>query len=69
MTYKTILSTITLSAASIFIGQIYAQQLPPPTKTEYNHMDSLQTVYKKDLVQTQKSQDVEKNARRKDRTS
>ena len=28
MTYKTILSTITLSAASIFIGELYAQ---PPT--------------------------------------
>ena len=60
MTYKTILSTITLSAASIFIGELYAQQLPPLTKTEYNHMDSLQTAYKRDQVQTQKSQDVEK---------
>jgi primosomal protein N' len=60
MTYKTILSTITLSAASIFIGQLYAQELPPITKSEYNHMDSLQSVYKRDQVQTQKTQDVEK---------
>jgi hypothetical protein len=60
MTYKTVLSTITLSAVSIFFSELYAQQLPPLTKSEYNHMDSLQTAYKKDLVQTQKSQDVEK---------
>jgi hypothetical protein len=60
MTYKTILSTITLSAASIFIGESYAQQLPPITKSEYNHMDSAQAAYKKDQVQTQKTQDVEK---------
>ena len=60
MTYKTILSTITLSAASIFIGELYAQQLPPLTKSEYNHMDSLQSAYKKDQVQTQKTQEVEK---------
>jgi hypothetical protein len=60
MTYKTILSTITLSAASIFIGELYAQELPPITKSEYNHMDSLQAVYKRDQVQTQKTQDVEK---------
>jgi len=60
MKYKTILSTITLSAASLFIGELYAQELPPLTKSEYNHMDSLQSAYKKDQVQTQKSQDVEK---------
>ena len=60
MTYKTILSTITLGAASIFTGNLYAQQLPPITKSEYNHMDSVQSVYKRDQVQTQKAQDVEK---------
>jgi hypothetical protein len=60
MKYKTILSTITLSAASLFIGELYAQELPPLTKNEYNHIDSLQSAYEKDKVQTQKSQDVEK---------
>ncbi len=50
MKYKTILSTIILGAASLFIGELYAQELPPLTKSEY----------KKDQVQTQKSQDVEK---------
>jgi hypothetical protein len=60
MTYKTILSTITLSAASIFIGELYAQEPTPITKSEYNHMDSLQSVYKRDQAQTQKTQDVEK---------
>lgn len=53
MRYKTVLSTITLSAASLFICELYAQELPPLTKSEYNHNDSLQTVYKKDQVQTQ----------------
>ena len=60
MTYKTILSTITLGAASMFIGDLHAQQLPPITKSEYNQMDSAQGAYKRDQVQTQKSQDVEK---------
>ena len=60
MKYKTILSTITLSAASLFICELYAQDLPPLTNSEYNHRDSLQTAYKKDQAQTQKTQDVEK---------
>ena len=66
MKYKTVLSTLTLSAASIFISELYAQQLPPLTKSEYNHMDSLQAAYKRGPGADSKISGCRKNARRKD---
>jgi uncharacterized protein (DUF3084 family) len=47
MKYKTVFSTLALSAASLFIGELYAQNLPPLTKAE-------------DQAQAQKSQEAEK---------
>ena len=60
MKYKTILSTITLNAALLFAFESLGQELPPITKGEINRMDSIQSVYKKDQVQTQKAEEVEK---------
>jgi hypothetical protein len=58
MKYKTILSTITLNVALLFAFELFGQA--PPTKIEINRMDSIQTVYEKDKVQTQKAEEVEK---------
>lgn len=60
MKYKTILSTITLNAALLFAFELFGQALPPITKVEINRMDSIQSTYKKDQVQTQKAEEVEK---------
>ena len=59
MTYKKILSLIAVSAASLFAFELFAQDAPI-SKFEYNRMDSLQTIYKRDQAQAQKADDLEK---------
>jgi hypothetical protein len=58
MNNKKILSLIAVGAASLFMFQLSAQD-SPITRTEYNRMDSVQGVYKRDQVQTQKAEDLQ----------
>lgn len=58
MNNKKIFSLIAAGAASLFTLQLSAQDTPM-SRTEYNRMDSVQGVYKRDQVQTQKAEDLQ----------
>lgn len=59
MKYKKILSLIAVSAASLFVFELFAQD-SPVSKFEYKRMDSLQAIYERDQAQTQKAENAEK---------
>ena len=59
MKYKNVLSFLTLTAASLFTFQAFAQSESSMSKREYDRMDSSQAAYKRDQVQTQKTKDAE----------
>ena len=58
MKYKKILSLLIVTAASLFTLELFAQE-SSMSKIEYNRMDSLQSVYKRDQAQAQKVKDTE----------
>jgi hypothetical protein len=59
MKYKTILSFLFVTAASLSSFELLAQPESSMSKIEYDRMDSLQAVYKRDQIQTQKAEDAE----------
>ena len=59
MKYKTILSFLVVTAASLSSFELFAQPEPSMSKAEYDRMDSAQAVYKRDQVQTQKAEEAE----------
>jgi len=59
MKYKTILSFLVVIAASLCTFELFAQPESSMSKIEYDRIDSLQAVYKRDQVQAQKAQDTE----------
>jgi hypothetical protein len=59
MRYKKIITVVAVSAASLFSYELLAQDTPIGS-SEYKRMDSVQTVYERDQVQTQKSEDLQR---------
>ena len=59
MTYKTILSFLIVTAASLFTFELFAQPEPTMSKIESERIDSLEAIYKRDQVRAQKAKDAE----------
>ena len=59
MKYKKIILTLTLTAASLFTFQAFAQSSQPMSKGQYDSIESSQAAYKRDQVQTQKDKNAE----------
>ena len=59
MKYKKILSFVVIMAASLLTLELFAQAESSMSKVEYNRIDSLQAIYKRDQAQTQKAKDTD----------
>jgi hypothetical protein len=59
MKYKKIILVLTISAASLFSFQTFAQSSEAMSKNQYDSIESSQATYKRDQVQTQKDKDAE----------
>ena len=59
MKYKTILSFLIVTAASLVTFELFAQPESSMSKVEHERKDSLESIHKRDQVQTQKAKDAE----------
>jgi len=58
MTFRTVFSMLTVTAASLITFGLFAQAEPAMSKVEYARLDSLAD-YKQDQIRTQKADDAE----------
>jgi hypothetical protein len=59
MKYKKIFLVLTLTAASLFTFEAFAQSSQAMSKDQYDSIKSSQADYKRDQIQTQKEKDAE----------
>ena len=59
MKHKKIFSFLIVTAASLVTFELFAQPESSMSKVEYDRMDSLESIYKRDQVQAQKAKDAE----------
>ena len=59
MKYKKLLSFLIVAAGSLATFELFAQSDTTMSKVEYDRMDSLEAVYKRDEAQTQKAKEAD----------